>query len=252
MDGIMLSRCGGFTFGGIKVDNKNGVFLLRVEKPSSPALETIEVITPGKDGSDNYPSRYTNKTIRVTIGIYKETVEERRAVQRKILSSLVDGVGELRFFDEPKLFHIGRVVEEIGYNETDFFTELTIPFLCDPFMYAHPLVNTWKNVTSPIATDVYNDGNYIAKPIVKMEGSFDRLQLTIADRSMSLSKFSGTLYVDTKDMNVYRIENGVKKSELPLFSGKFVHIPKGKSKLLIGGDRLNVKVTLDYKYTYIC
>lgn len=252
MDGIRLSRCRGFTFGGIKVDNTNGVFLLRVEKPSSPLLETFEVVAPGKDGSDIHPSRYTNKIIRITIGILKDTIAERRAVQRKLLSAMIGESDRLYFMDEPRLYHIGKVVEEITCSETEFFTELTIPFVCDPFIYSDPIENKLIKVTAPSTTYIYNDGNFVAKPVIKFEGSANRIQLTIGDRSMSLSKFSGTIYVDTKDMNVYRIENEIRKSELQKFSGKFVYIPKGKSKLMVGGEALNVTITLDYKHTYIC
>lgn len=252
MNGIVLDRARGFTFGGIKVDNTNGVYLLRVERPPSPSLEYFEIVTPGKDGSEVIPSRYENKSITVTIGIHKETITERREVQRKILTEIIGQEGELRFLDEPKLFHLAKSVEMTTCNETEFMTEITIPFVCKPFIYEYPLINSWVAVNKAITVDLFNKGNFVAKPIIKMEGSFNRLQLTIADKAMSLSAYNGTIYVDTENMNVYRIENGVKKSELSKFSGTFLTIPKGLSKFMIAGENLNVKVSLDYKHTYIC
>lgn len=254
MSGIRLSRCKGLTFGDITISNsdKNGVYLMRVEKPSTPTLNVVELTAPGRDGSVFLKDRYSNKDINVVIGIYKENIAERRETQRRIIGGLISREDKLYFHDEPKMYHIGEVFDEVSIDEQDFFTEISLTFKCKPFIYSDNTKTSWAGITSVVTKQITNTGNFIAKPMIKIEGTAKRISITIADKAFSLSNINGTIYVDVDNMNVYTISEGVKKSVLQSFLGLFPTIPTGSSNVVIDGEALNVSITIDFANTYIC
>lgn len=251
---MRLSRSEGFTFGTIVVNNRdnNGVYLSGVEKPSTPTLTRYDVISPGVDGSTSYKNRYEDKKITLTVSIYKEKIEERRMVQRSITRGLLSGQDRLYFHDDPTRYHLAEVFDEVEVSEEDFFTELKFTFKCDPFIYDSDTSSKWTGITSERIVTVVNNGNFEAFPIFKIEGVATNLTISIGGKAFSLSNIKAATYVDVKNMNVYIVENGTKKSTLQTFQGIFPKIPEGSNQMKISGTGLNVSVDVQFANTYIC
>ena len=255
MSEVRLSRRRGFTFEDLTVDNTNGVYLMGVEKPSSPSLSVFEVTAPLRDGGEFFKNRYTHKEIKVTVGIYDEDIFKRRALQRHVVENVIGKKGRLYFHDEPTLFYIAEVFEEVSEDDDDeFFTQLEITFKCKPFLYSETGYKyEYKNITSPCSFKLINDGNYQANPVITISGKATNVSITIGDRAFSLTNVNGTVYVDTYEMVVYTInKNQVKESFLANFAGKFPVIKKGVNDIRIAGTNMNVSVNVDFYNTYIC
>ena len=253
MSGITLSRERGFIFGDLVVDNSDGVYLMRVEKPSTPTLDTFQISAPMRDGDDHIDNRYLNKDILVVIGVYKENIQERRNIQRDITNKIVGKYGRLYFKDDPNRFHLGKVYEAVEVSETEFFTELEFKFVCKPFIYEDTSTEyEWPNIMSSMSQTITNNGTHIAKPVIKISGVATRINITIGDTSFTLANVNDTTYVDSENMIVYRYVGGRKESLLPSFSGMFPIIKIGASNLNISGEGLNVNVNINFLNTYIC
>lgn len=255
MSEIRLSRRKGFTFEDLTVDNTNGVYLMRVEKPSSPSLTTFEVTAPLRDGGEFFKNRYTHRDIKVTVGIHSDDIFKRRTLQRYVAENVLGKKGRLYFHDEPTLFYIAEVFEEIEEDDEDqFFTELTITFKCKPFLYSEIYDKyEFKNITNTSKFKVLNEGNHQADSLIIIDGTATSVSITLGDRAFNLKNVSGKVYVDTYEMVAYTINsNSVKESFLQNFTGKFPKIQKGFNDLMISGTGLNVNVTIDFYNTYIC
>ena len=253
-EGIRVSRLKGLTFGNITISNsdKSGIFLLRVEKPSTPSLNTFELTAPGRDGSVFLKDRYMVKDITVTIAIYKENLDERRSEQRRITAGLVHKEDKLYFHDEPDKYHIGEVFDEVKVVEQEYFTELSFTFKCKPFIFSDNSNTSWTGITSRVTKQIDNKGNHESKPLVKVKGTATRVSVTFRDKAFSLANVTGEIFVDCENMNVYTIHEDKKKSVLSTFSGTFPSIPVGRSEVTIDGEALNLQVDVIFTNTYIC
>lgn len=168
MAGVRVSRRMGLTFGDINISNteNNGVYLVRVEKPSSPTLGRIDIISPGRDGSTSIKNRFLDREISVTIGIYNVDIIERRNIQRTITRGLILSKDKLYFHDEPTKYYIAEVFDEVTEDEQDFFTELTFKFKCEPFIYDDESSASWTGIEAPTTKTIVNNGNFESKPII--------------------------------------------------------------------------------------
>lgn len=251
---IRLSRRRGLTFGTSIVDNKNGVYLLGVSKPSSPTLNVFEISAPGRDGEQLIPDKYFNKEITATIGIYHENIVTRRSIQRSITRGLLGKTDKLYFHDEPTLFHIGKVCDEITETENDFMTELEVKFRCKPFIYEVPSNGPykWEGVTGIVNSKIINDGNFDAKPVIHITGSATNVSVTISNYEFTIKDLVDEVYIDTENMNVYKHVDGILTPIVSTFSGAFPIIPMGENDIKISGVEHNVSVFVDFLNTYIC
>lgn len=271
-----FSRVRGFIFNGVTIDNyaDNDIYLLDVNRNATPALTRYDFIVPKRHGSISYNNRYEDKYIDVVIGIYAKTVQERRQKQRNLLQNFIDVEGKLIFLDEPNLFYIAKVYDEIQVQEGDVFTEIGISFKCSPFMYElyddlrdytinqltmvvddlGVLVNRayWDDITSSTIKQIENTGNYEAQPTIEIEGNATLLQMQFGDVQFTFNNLnSETIFIDCEKMIVYKIQDNKKVSALQRFYGIFPVIPVGESDVVINGTNLNLNITVDFKNTYI-
>lgn len=267
---IKLSRIGGFSFKGLTVDNTDDIYLLDVDKDTTPTLRYTEFIVPRRHGSSRYDDSYASREIAVVIGVYADTVQERKVKIRKLIAPMIGKEGKLIFNDEPNLFFNAKIYSAIPTVETDIFTELTIIFNADPFMYelytyieslhdnnliedADGVLINKTEVTTKVATtkQISNKGNFEAMPLIILDGSATKVTVTIGDYALAYNGLvNEKVYIDTEKMIVYT-DNGVKKvSKLTNFNGKFPIIPVGLSEVKINGTGLNLSVEIKYRNTY--
>lgn len=257
MADIKFHRSGGFIFNNIKIDNTNDIYLLGVEKTATPKMNVYNFVVPSRNGSTSYKNRYDDKYIRVVVGLYDKDIITRRLKQRQLIGSFINVNSKLYFLDEPNLYYNAEIFDEIGITETEVFTELSIIFKCSYCLYKNNPDVIWTNTTVSTIKEIINEGNFEADTLFKIKANNACTNVVIANEtnSFTLSNLiaNDEIYVDSKNMIVYKINNlNEKVNCMTMFSGKFIKLSKGKSIISVNGTNFNVDVTLTYLDTYIC
>lgn len=271
-----LSRIGGFSFCSKHITNLDFNLdtykLISVDRPVAPRMTYREFIVPGVNGTRRYDNRYEDITIKVIVGVTGSSLER----QQKITLLLQDWIGredKLFFDDRPNLFYKARFYDAVTSKDAGTFTQITISFMCSYCMYKlysdlrdytvdnltttvddmGVLVNRaeWQEITKSTIKQINNTGNYNANPIIEFTGTADLVLLEINNTQCSFANLKGTVFIDSENMVVYKVENNKKVSMLPQFRGIFPIIPKGASDIVIGGNNLNLDIIIDFKNTYI-
>lgn len=258
MADLVLSRVGGMRFNQMLINNQDDIYLVSVERSA---------ITEKVNG------KYVDKKITCTIGIYATTVLERRTKQRELLKNIVNQKGRLVFLDDVNLFYDAEVLDEVQVVEDTVFTLLTITFTCNPIMYEFTndlrdlfvdellmpldeldiIVNHyyWNGITTRTVKEITNQGNYITKPVIEIDGMAELVTVQIGGTSFSFSNLVGNIYIDCEKMVVYKMVDTKKVSVLPQFRGGFPYIDVGMNDVTIDGRNMNLALTIDYRNTYI-
>ena len=271
-----LSRIHWFSFAGVKVTNLdfnlNTPKLVSVSKPASPKMECWEFNAPKRHGSRYSSNRYEDLNIKVTIGA-QGTAQERQSKITNLLEQWIGKEDKLIFSDRPNCFYKARFYDSVTTKDSGTFTEITINFIASFCMYElyddlrDYLVNdltmtadsigtlvcraTWQDITAYTSKVITNRGNFEAQPLIEISGTATLLTLEVNNKEFSISNLNGTVYVDTENMNVYKIVSNKKVSVLPQFQGEFPTIAPGENNVFIGGTNLNLDITIDFKNTYI-
>ncbi len=257
MADIKFHRSGGFIFNNIKVDNTNDMYLLDVAKNATPKMNVYNFVVPNRHGSTSYKNRYDDKYISVVVGLYDKNITTRRLKQRQLIGNFINVNSKLYFLDEPNLYYNAEIFDEIGISETEVFTELNIIFKCSYCLFKNNPNVIWTNTTSLLNKEIINEGNFEAETLFKIKANSNCTNIVIANEtnSFTLSNLiaNDEIYVDSKNMIVYKINNlNEKVNCMTLFSGKFIKLSKGKSTVSVNGTNFNADVTLTYLDTYIC
>lgn len=273
---IKLSRVDGFSFAGVTVDNSNDIYLLDVDRPTTPELRYTEFIVPNRHGSSRYDDSYANNEVTVVVGILTKTAEECREKIRNLLSPMIRKESKLIFADEPTLFYNAKIYNAIPTKETDVFTELTIIFHASAFKYElytdardmiidesyntiisnvdGVLINTaiWQDVASSTFKQLINNGNYETLPIIAITGTAQKISLTFTDTAFSFVNLNNeTVFIDSEKMIAYTVNGDKKVSRLTNFNGLFPAITTGVNDVSISGTNFNADVEVQYRNTYI-
>ena len=271
-----LSRMGSMTFAGVTVTNLdfnlNTPKLVSVDRPCSPTMQYEEFVAPYRNGGRYHDNRYDDIEIKVVIG-FNGTAIERQAKITNLLQQWMGKEDKLIFADRPNLFYKARFYKSVTSKDSGTFTQITITFIASFCLYElyddlrdylvadlimtadsiGALVNRaiWENITSYTVKTISNKGNFEAQPLLIIDGTATLITLEVNNTAFSIANIDGEIYIDTEDMNVYKLENNKKVSVLPKFSGAFPIIAPGDNIVYIGGTNLNVNVTVDFKNTYI-
>ena len=271
-----LSRIGSMTFAGVTVTNLdfnlNTPKLVSVDRPCSPPMQYEEFVAPYRNGSRYNDNRYDDIEIKVVIG-FNGAATERQAKITNLLQQWIGKEDKLIFADRPNLFYKARFYKSVTSKDSGTFTQITVTFVASYCMYelyddlrdysvndltmqadsigASVCRATWQGITAYTTKTITNSGNFEAQPIIDITGMATLLTFELNNTSFSISNLSGTVYIDSENMNVYKVVSNQKVSVLPQWQGVFPTIPSGESTVYIGGTGLNVSITVEFKNTYI-
>ncbi len=245
-----LHRSGGFIFDNFKIDNTYNIYLLDVVKNATPTKIRYDYIVPGRNGSSSWHNRLDDNYIDVVVGIYDININERRSKQNKVIKNIVNKKARLLFLDNTGQHYIAEVIDAIEETETEVFTQLTIHFKCSWCKYGlerNIILNNGIN-------KMYNLGNYEADNIIEITANTNCEKIIIDNgiNSFTLNNIlqDEKIIVDSENMVVYKIVDGIKQSILTRFTGKFIKIPLNISNLTLSGRNYNATVTVKYNYIY--
>lgn len=227
----------GFKMNELTVDNKNAnnIYLLDVVEKATPN----KVLYEDDDLGDEIDTgKHEKKLISLTVGINENSFMARTELLAKILNN-VTREGRLYFIDDPERYYDAKVLNEIDKVFNAPFLELSIPLRCSSYLYRDApktqLVGTVK---------VVNEGNVKAETLLEVTATGN----TVTIGAQSISGFTGTMYIDSKDMVAYTIVNGIKQNALQYVNGDvFLTLLPGENSVTTSGGT----VKISYRHTYL-
>lgn len=268
-----ISRIEDFSFAGTNLKRTPLAFLQDVDRSLTPEKDFSEYKIPSRDGSYIFENSYERLKIKVKIRI-KALKPERPKIYRQLISPWLNIDGALIFDDEPDKFYKARILNSIGYEERDYFDEITITFLCEPFKYqihgdARDLItaqatmqtssanittnkDSFVNIKVPKSVFITNQGNTIAKPIIRLIGTATLLTIKVMEFACSIANVNNEeIFIDCEKMIVYKKNGTQKLNRLGDFTGRFPEIVTGRNDIAFGGNGLNISVEFIYRSTFM-
>ena len=268
-----ISRIEDFSFAGTNLKRTPLAFLQDVDRPLTPEKEFTEYKIPSRDGSYIFENSYERLKIKVKIRI-KALKSERPRIYRQLISPWLNIEAPLIFDDEPDKFYKARILNSIGYDERDYFNEISITFLCEPFKYqihgdARDLItaqatmqtsgatmitnkDSFASITAPRTGTINNNGNMTCKPIIRLIGSANLLTIKVMEFACSIADIKNEeVFIDCEKMIVYKSQGTKKVNRLGSFTGRFPEIVPGQNDVAFGGNGLKIDVEFIYHNTYV-
>lgn len=121
-----------FTFGGVDMFEQYGIMMLHYDV-LLPKLRERKVTIPMRSGAYDYGAKfYDERTIKVEC-------DTRRSLSKdevREMAYLLSKKNQLRFWNEPDRYYIGRVYDtaELNYIGSIGY-EFSLSFVCEPFAY---------------------------------------------------------------------------------------------------------------------
>jgi len=279
----------GLLFNGIHSDFFN-IAVRTTKIPYIPEKRQNTVTVQGRDGGYTFEDGYNNIKIPVSCSFTTATLIERRKTARAIATWLNTSVKPaILIFDyEPDIEY--RVVKIINNIEGAFrgalvpVDDFDIIFECEPYQQQtffndnitwDDMTFAWKyadimwagdyprtftgGVNADINAAVTNLGTHDADYIMKVSATGLVGALTIDLDNylpyewMQLTHITDTVYIDSKEKEVYTIVAGVKVNKFQDFAsyGDFLKIRPGVNNFSIYGTLTTVTVEFIYKNTYL-
>jgi predicted phage tail component-like protein len=172
----------------------NGLVICELPPITKPQMRVTETVIDGVDGSIIEELGYSSYDKALTIGItQKSKIDE--------VIKFFSGTGEVVFSNEPDKFYKATIVNQIDFARLVRFRTATVIFRVQPFKYEYgepKLILTESG-------SLINDGNYIAKPIIEINGS-GTVELTVNDNTVFSYTFpdgDNTVVIDSQKQDAY-------------------------------------------------
>ena len=123
-----------FEFAGTDMFTSYGMRIRKKHDVLKPSLRERKIVIPSRSGAYDFGAKtYNERTILVEC----DTIKTLTADDKREIAFLLSEKGEIRFWDDPERYYIGRIydaaeVEKVGGVGTYF----PLTFICDPFAYA--------------------------------------------------------------------------------------------------------------------
>lgn len=144
-----------------------GLVICELPPITKPQMRVAETVVDGVDGSVIEELGYATYDKALAIGItQKANIDE--------VIKFFSGTGEVVFSNEPDKFYKATIINQIDYARLVRFRTATITFRVQPFKYEYDE----QTVTLTESGSIFNDGNYIAKPIIEIKGT-GTIELTV-------------------------------------------------------------------------
>ncbi|MDD3288111.1 MAG: phage tail family protein [Alphaproteobacteria bacterium] len=265
----------GFTFNGVHSDSLGFVYQTKKMPYVAPKRSSVVTI-PGRNGQVVFEDGYDNIIIELACKLPGEDIYGRRKAAREI-ASFLSQTGILIFDYEPDMqYQVVKSGSDISsvFGDRTHIEDFTITFECEPYQtntfYNDDLGDAWdaaeiswdearypwdgtgvtrifSNMTSGKTMTLYNAGTFDALPVIKLEG----VATSLSFGGMTFTNLNGTVYIDTKNQLAYSLSGSAKVNKISNFSGNFPKIGVGFTTFTVSGTISSLKVTFDYKNTYL-
>lgn len=245
----------GLTFNG-KHCSEYGLIMFSRNRPILPEPKLYVEDIPHRDGELDFSAvnpdgRVKYKPVTFEIGFYfiEKNMTNVRAKAHQIALWLACGEAQLRFDDDPGKYWLARVVNKLDLeNEIVRLRQFVVQFKCHPFAFDdNETVVVFEDITDPTNQEINNPGTYVM-PKIKVMGSFTKLILTCSGKTLSYNDAieNAEIVID----NFHCIKDGSINVGNKL-SGQFFEFANGSNTLSIGGEDLNIDVTVSFRPVYL-
>lgn len=223
--------------------------------PESPNIEVIDTTNINKR-KVFIDTNFTHRDMEVKLVVVEQTKEEFRA-KLTMLANMLKGKFNLKFKDNPsqvyKDVHLSSEITPEVVTNNVFILSLKLTAF-DPFRYAteEQVVET-DGIVSSRTLAIFNEGNYVAKPIVILEGSADKVNISIGGKTLSYINLvdSAKIEIDNSQYTVINKAVGRDINALANWRDNFIELQSGNNEIKITGDNLDLKVTIKFKNTFL-
>lgn len=250
----------GFTYRGKHSLRDIGVYTETKTRPFIPPPKTeFNENVPYMDGSLDYSEAggrvfYEDKILEVSFILLKSDKIKRNKIIERFASWIAGGKGELIFDDMPlvkwiaspidtkditiTLNKIGKCTVEFRcapFNEFVYNTGEGIPLDCDISLDADFPIG-WGDSFDLSNGDneivVENDGTAYVRPIIRIEGDFRNISITIGNNTISYNKVFTSIDIDCECLAVFENDADVTSNS----AGEFIELAPGDNKAIISAE----------------
>lgn len=171
-----------------------GLVICELPPITKPQMRVAETVVDGVDGSVIEELGYATYDKALTIGITQKANIDQ-------IIKLFSGTGEVVFSNEPDKFYKATIIGQIDYARLVRFRTATVVFRVQPFKYEYDEQIT----TFTESGSLFNDGNYVARPIIEINGT-GTVELTVNDNTVFSYTFpddENTVVIDSQKQDAY-------------------------------------------------
>lgn len=167
-----------FTFGGVDIREKYGLYVGSWQDVLKPALRARKLTIAGRDGAWDFGAHaYDERQITVRL------VGRLTYAQKRELAFALSEKHQLRYWEEPDLYYIGRVYNAAAIARLPADAkQFTVTFICEPFAYG-------KTTTLDLSRDIQYAGTARTPTRIEIKNTgstaITKVRLRIRERSRS-------------------------------------------------------------------
>lgn len=167
-----------FTFGGVDIREKYGLYVGSWQDVLKPALRARKLTISSRDGAWDFGAHaYDERQITVRL------VGRLTYAQKRELAFALSEKHQLRYWEEPDLYYIGRVYNAAAIARLPADAkQFTVTFICEPFAYG-------KTTTLDLSRDIQYAGTASTPTRIEIKNTgstaITKVRLRIRERSRS-------------------------------------------------------------------
>ena len=215
--------------------------LILSEYPNIPALiENIkETEIEGRDGIlIEKLGTFQNRKISCTFKIIDDQEYNKKLA---IIKSWIRNIKENKLYiNNDKYFLVENVEADEIRRELGKEAEITINFICKPFLYSEEIIKKYVNKT----IDINNFGDYATEPIIIIYGS-GNIKLAVNEEAMTIEKVKDLVVINSK-LKTVTDANGLSKDWDTI--GNFPILEAGKNNITVSGATGEIIIKYNEKY----
>ena len=188
---------------GVNSTTITGLLVTDLGVISKPLVRTLVEEVDGRDGDIVTPLGFSATDRVIKIGLTTNyDIDE--------VINYFNSEGVITFSNEPDKYYRFAIYEQIDFERLIRFKTAEVTLHLQPFKFSVDEKAQETTIsTSPATVNVYNSGNYYARPIIKITGSGD---VTVSLNNsqvlaLALGSSSRTIIIDCEQMNAYAEDN---------------------------------------------
>ena len=232
-----------------------GVELHSKTLPESPNISVVDTDNVNKR-KIHLDTKFTHRDMEVQLAVVRHSQEELREVLT-VLSWMVKGKFNLIFKDNKNQLYkdvlLTSRIEVEAVTSTVYILSFNMTSY-DPFRYNTSMNSTEvTEVTEAVSVDIVNQGNFTAKPVVRLTGSAKQINISTNNKTLSYVNLEPgeEIIVDNDKYTIVRRANGVDQNALANWKDNFIELHSGTNELTITGDEMNANVTVEFRDTFL-
>lgn len=219
---------------GIDSESIEGLLICELPPISKPKMRIKETVIDGVDGSFIEELGYESYDKTIKIGLTRNyDIDE--------IMDYFNGEGNLVFSNEDDKLYKAKIINQIDYQRLLRFKTANVTFRVQPFKYSTSEISKKVDITNETSINVYNNGNVVSKPQIKIYGSgvinFKLEGRTIFDYTFSSDDTYVVIDSDKQDAYVGSIlKNRRMSGDFPIFQ-------KGKNTISWDGTITKIEIS---------